>query len=105
MTVRLDRLREVPVFKQIALVAAIAVASLSTPAFAGSAKPTFQLKRVPMGPRPDRYLYERVYDKQSDHRPRSLTGEAREPRKWRVVQRWAGPHYIGPVWMRDRERE
>ena len=92
-------------FKQIALVAAVAVGSLSTAAFAGSAKPAFELKRVARGPRPDRYVDERVYDKQSDDRRRSLTGEAREPRKWRVVQRWAGPHHIGPVWVRDRERK
>ena len=63
----------------------------------GSVRPS---ERGP--PVPDRYLYERVYGKQSDDRPRSLTGEARE---WRVVQRWAGPHYIRPVWVRDRERE
>ena len=92
-------------FKQIAFVAAIALGSLSPPAFGGSAKPAFELKRVQMGPRADRYLYERVHDKQSDDRPHSPTGMANEPRKWRVVQRWAGPHYIGPVWVRDRERE
>lgn len=89
--------------KKMALAALGAVASLSPVAYAEAAKPEYQLKRIPMGPRPDRYVYQRVYGKESGECPHALAGRAEESMKWRVEQRWAGPHYIGPVWVRVRD--
>ena len=96
-------LAEVSVLKKLVLTAAIAVASLSPIAYAQAARPEYELQRIPMGPRPDRYVYQRVYGKEFGERPHALTRRVEEPVKWRVEQRWAGPHYIGPVWVRVRE--
>ena len=96
-------LAEVSVLKKLVLTTAIAVASLSPIAYAEAARPEYELKRIPMGPRPDRYVYQRVYRNADGERPQALTRRAVEPVKWRVKQRWAGPHYIGPVWVRVRE--
>ena len=96
-------LAEVSVLKKLVLTTAIAVASLSPIAYAEVPRPEYELKRIPMGPRPDRYVYQRVYRNADGERPQALTRRAVEPVKWRVKQRWAGPHYIGPVWVRVRE--
>ncbi len=65
-------------------------------------RPRYELRRIPMGPRPDRYVLQRVYRAVLTERPDVSTAQARVPAKRRLVQRWAGPHYTGPVWEFDR---
>ncbi len=89
---------------------AVAVAAGSVPAIVSAGtpyqgSPRYELKRVPMGPRPDQYVFERVYRLDGAERPRKLTGQTDVPAKRRLVQRWAGTHYIGPVWELDRHTD
>lgn len=58
-----------------------------------------------MGPAPNRYVLERVYRQGGEEYPRKLTRQADAPVKRRVVQRWAGTHYIAPVWELDRDTD
>ena len=81
--------------KKLALAAAIVVGLLSPAALAGSSNTKYELRRQGMGPRPDQYVWVRV--QHDGERPYALTGDNERPAKKRVVQRWAGPHYIGPV--------
>ena len=92
------------------MLVAVTVAVGSVPALASAGtpdrgSPRYELRRVPMGPRPDRYVLERVYRQARDGHPHKLTGQANAPVKRRVVQRWAGTHYIGPVWEIDRDTD
>ena len=82
--------------KKLALAAAIVVGLLSPAAMAGSSNAKYELRRQGMGPRPDQYVWVRVQHDGGD-RPYALTGDTDRPARKRVVQRWAGPHYIGPV--------
>ena len=86
-------------FKKVALAAALVVGLLSPAALAGSSNPRYELRRQGMGPRPDQYVWVRV---DGGNRPYALTGDNDRPAKKRVVQRWAGPHYIGPVTVFER---
>ena len=83
----------------VAIGSAPALASAETP---DRGSPRYEMKRVPMGPRPDRYVLERIYRQGRDEHPRKLTGQIGGSAKVRLVQRWAGTHYIGPVWELDR---
>jgi hypothetical protein len=84
-------------FKKATLAAVVAVGLFSPAAFADSSTPKYELKRMGMGPRPDQYVWVRVDRDTRGDRPYALTGDTERPLQRRVVQRWAGPHYIGPV--------
>ena len=91
--------------KTMLIAAAVAVGSVPAQASAGTPNretPRYELKRVPMGPRPDRNVFERVFSQYHDEHPLELTGRTAAPVKWRLAQRWAETHYIGPVWDFDR---
>ena len=82
------------------LVAAVAVGVLAPTAFAGA--PKYETRRVPMGPRADHYVFVRVNAERGGDRPYALTGYGEVKTVRRVVQRWSGPRYIGPVWITER---
>ena len=84
-------------FKKVAVAAVIAVGLFSPAAMADSSSPRYELRRQGMGPRSDRYVWVRVDREARGDRPYALTGDSERPLKRRVVERWAGPHYIGPV--------
>ncbi len=94
--------------KTMLIAAAVVVGSIPALASAGTPdreRPRYELKRVPMGPRPDRYVFERVYRQGRDEHSRELTPRTNAPAKRRLVQRWAGTHYIGPMWECDRHAD
>ena len=66
---------EVAMIKQVAIAAAALVLSSSF-AVAGSGGPKYELKRIPMGPRPDNYVLVRVDRPDHAARPYALTGDA-----------------------------
>ena len=82
--------------KKTALAAAVVIGLLSPAVFAGSSDARYELRRQGMGPRPDQYMLVRV-DRGAKDRPYTLTGPSERPHTRRVVIRFAGPHYIGPV--------
>ncbi len=82
--------------KKTALAAAALIGLLSPAAFAGSPGPKYELRRQGMGPRPDQYVLVRV-DRTRGDRPHTLTTDSPRPPTRRVVIRFAGPRYIGPV--------
>ncbi len=87
---------------------AVAAGSVTVPASAGTryqGRPSYELKRAPMGPRPDQYVFERVDRQDGAERPRRPTGQTDVPAKRRLVQRWTGTHYIGPVWELGRHTD
>lgn len=85
-------------FNRLALAAAVAVVGLLAPAaMAGSSNPRYQLRRQGMGPRPDQVVWVRVERDAGGDRTSARTGDDNRPPKRRVVQRWAGRRYIGPV--------
>jgi hypothetical protein len=84
-------------FKKVALAAAVVIGLLSPAAFAHSSNPRYELRRQGMGPRYDQYVWVRVDRDTRGDRPYALTGDNQRPAKRRVVEKWAGPHYIGPV--------
>ena len=78
--------------KQIAATAAVLTASF---AFAGTGTARYELKRIPMGPRPDQYVVVRTDRAVPAERPYALTGDAqRDPAK-RVNVRHAPSHPKG----------
>ena len=81
---------------------AIVVGVLS-PSVAG-ATPRYVTRRVSMGPRPDQYITVRVEEARS-HAPYALTGQPEIKLVRRLVQRWAGSRFIGPVWTAERITE
>ena len=92
--------------KTMLIATAVAVGSIPALASAGTpdrGSPRYELRRIPMGPRPDQYVLGRVYRQSRDEHPYRLTGHANAPAERRLVQRWAGTHYIGPVWVLDRQ--
>lgn len=94
--------------KTTLIAAAVAVGSVPALASAGTPdreSPRYELKRVPMGPRPDRYVFVRINREGRDERPEKLTGQIDASAKRKLVQRWAGTHYIGPVWELDRDAD
>jgi hypothetical protein len=85
--------------KTIALAAALAAGAVS-PALASP--PRYEVRRLPNGPRPDHFVFVRIDDAPPRPRaPYALTGSAPVRATRHVVQRWAGPHYIGPVWTTE----
>lgn len=75
---------------KVALVAAVAATLFVTAgAFAATPKPKYALKRIPMGPRPDRYVLVRVDRRDRAERPYRLTGHARHDR-----HDWTSPHRV-----------
>ena len=82
--------------RKLAIAAGLAIGLLSSTAFADSSSARYVSKRVGMGPRPDQYTLVRV-DRDAGDRPYALTGDSERPARRRVVIRFAGPHYIGPV--------
>ena len=87
--------------KKLTLAAAIVVGLLSPAALAGSSDAKYELRRQGMGPRPDQYVLVRAGHDSRD-RPYALTGDGGRTGKRRVIQRWAGPHYIGPVTVYEK---
>ena len=85
---------------KLVAVAAVAVSALSPAAFAGG--PKYVARRVPMGPRPDQYVLVRVDRDNGKIEPYALTGRPEIKSVRRVVQRWSGSRYIGPMWVTER---
>lgn len=92
-------------FKKMIVVAAVAAGSLALTACAHAAGGEYELKRIPMGPRPDYYVMVRAGRHKPLGAPDSVAGPQRQKTELRLVQRWAGPHYIGPVWVRDERQD
>ncbi len=70
--------------------ASVAVGSIPALASAGTPdreRPRYELNHAPMGPRPDQYLFERVYRQDRAEHPRELTGRTNAPARRRLVQR------------------
>ena len=61
-------------------IAAIVVLATAGYAAAGTASPRYELKRIPMGPRPDNYVLVRVDRAPQADQPYALTGDARAER-------------------------
>jgi hypothetical protein len=78
-----------------AAVVATALAA-ATPALA--AGPRYETRRLPNGPRPDRYVPVRTDARRKPPAPCALTGPATIRAQRRLTHRWVGPRYIGPVW-------
>ena len=83
-------------FRKSAFATAVAVGMFSPAALAGPSHSHYALRRQGMGPRPDRYVWQRV-DRGRDDHPSAVARDGDRPPKRRVVQRWAGRRYIGPV--------
>lgn len=92
-------------FRKIVVAAVVAGASLSLAAAAEASRVKYELKRIPMGPRPDHYVLVRADRHKPLGAPDSVAGRQRQKTELRLVQRWAGPHYIGPVWVRDERQD
>ena len=90
--------------KRIILALAVVVGTLSSATLAGPARPQYRSERVSMGPRPDQYVLVRV-DRQDRQRPYALLGTRKPSVERRLVQRWVGPRYIGPVWVSEARAE
>ena len=93
-------------FRKIIVAAVVAGAGLSLAAAAEASRVKYELRRIPMGPRPDHYVLVRA-DRQEPAGARHAVTRPQRHKIWklRVVQRWAGPHYIGPVWVRDEGQD
>ena len=61
-------------------IAAIVVLATAGYAAAGTGTAQYELKRIPMGPRPDNYVIVRVDRTPQADRPYALTGDARVER-------------------------
>ena len=81
--------------------AALAASALVPAAFAGAA-PQYVTTRLPMGPRPDQYVSVRVDQRKPAIAPYALTGQPEVRSERRLVQRWLGARFIGPVWVTER---
>ena len=89
--------------KQLVAAAAVAVGAFSTAACA--AAPNYQVRRVPMGPRPDQYVFVRTAREAGAAAPYALTGRPEVRYERKLVQRWSGGRLIGPVWVTERVAE
>ena len=74
-----------------------AVAVILTAGYASAATPDvkYELKRIPMGPRPDQYVLVRADRAAQDERPYALTGEREERRAGRTAARPTPSHPKG----------
>ena len=85
--------------RTITLTTALALGAAAPASLAGNVR--YEQRRIPGGPRADRYVPVRV-DRDRDaaaERPYALTGESPRRAERKVVQRWIGSHYIGPVFV------
>jgi hypothetical protein len=78
--------------KHIAAVAVILTAGYASAATPGA---KYELKRIPMGPRPDHYVLVRTDRASQDERPYALTGEREERRAERRAARPTPSHPKG----------
>jgi len=62
-------------------IAAMIVLATAGYASAGTGSAHYELKRIPMGPRPDNYVLVRVDRTPQAERPYALTGDARTERR------------------------
>jgi hypothetical protein len=81
------------------LIIAAAAIGLST-ASASAAK--WQVKQIHQGGGRTATVVVREYAKKPAKAPYALTGNQEQKKAKRVVQRWVGPHYIGPVLEYER---
>ena len=79
--------------KQIAAIAVVLV----TAGYASAAtqKASYELKRIPMGPRPDQYVLVRVDRAPQAEQPYALTGDAQPARVERNKPRYTPLHATG----------
>lgn len=82
----------------IALGAALAAGAVS-PALAST--PGYEMRRLPDGPRPDRYVFVKKDGPRHSPAPYALTGPAHVSVTRHVVQQWAGSRYVGPAWTTE----
>ena len=80
-------------FALFALLVVVGVAS-----HAQASGPRYETRRLPNGPRPDRFMLVRVDRGRPAAPPYALTGAPTRRVERRVVQRWSGAHYIAPAW-------
>jgi hypothetical protein len=87
--------------KQITLIAlgAALAAGAASPALAST--PGYTVRRLPNGPRPDRYVFVKNDGPRHSPAPYALTGPVQVRVTRHVVQRWAGSRYIGPAWTTE----
>jgi hypothetical protein len=77
-------------------IAAVAVVLLTAGyASAATSDTKYELKRIPMGPRPDNYVLVRIDRADQDERPYALTGEREERRAKRPAARPTPSHPKG----------
>ena len=91
-----------PRIDRLVAVAAVALSLWAPAAFASV--PKYQIRRVSMGPRPDQYVLVRA-GREEAARPYALTGNREVRNVRRLVPRWSGARYIGPVWVTERVAE
>ena len=89
--------------KKLVTVAAVAVGVLSTATFA--ATPRYETRRMSMGPRPDQYVLVRTDHEKRSSASYALTGRPVVKYERKLVQRWSGGRYVGPVWVTERVAE
>ena len=87
--------------KKLVVAAVVVAGGVLTPA-AFAATPNYTTRRIPMGPRPDQYALVRTDREGRGSSPYALTGRTEVRTVRRVVQRWSGARYIGPVWVIER---
>ena len=76
-------------------IAAIAVVLTAGYASAATSDAKYELKRIPMGPRPDHYVLVRTDRADQDERPYALTGEREARRAERPAARPTPSHPKG----------
>jgi hypothetical protein len=76
-------------------IAAVAVVVTSSVAFAGTENARYELKRIPMGPRPDQYVVVRVDRAPQAERPYALTGDSQDRQVKRTNTRPTPSHPKG----------
>jgi hypothetical protein len=84
--------------KQLLIVVAAAI-GLST---ASASAAQWRVKQIPQGGGKYGTVVVREYAKKPAKAPYALAGDRESKRVKRVVQRWVGPHYIGPVLEYER---
>jgi hypothetical protein len=81
------------------LIASALAAGAAAPAFASG--PRYGMTRLSNGPRPDRYVLVRTEARPAPSAPYALTGPATVRAERRLVHRWVGSRYVGPIWTTD----
>ena len=90
--------------KKLIVTAAVVGALSAAGCAADPAESQYEVKRVG-GPRNDIYVLVPAEEGEPAAPPYALTGrEERKPER-RVVQRWAGTHYIGPAYEPERPND